>query len=108
MSGGTVEGTLYYTVISNAPDGMRFYFDRLYGYIDWASGFDGITIANENEPYGIFWGTPNCPSRNTQTWYISQGAYESGNYYLKATVSYTLLVKYVPVLFWDTDQELIQ
>ncbi|SNX52621.1 hypothetical protein [Thermoanaerobacterium sp. RBIITD] len=24
LSGGTVEGTLYYTVISNAPDGMRF------------------------------------------------------------------------------------
>ncbi|MBE3591515.1 MAG: hypothetical protein IMW84_01070 [Thermoanaerobacter sp.] len=108
LSGGTVEGTLYYTVASNVPDGMRFYFDRLYGYIDWASGFDGIMITNENEPYGVFWGTPSWPSRNIQTWYINQGAYKSGNYYLKATVSYTLLINNVPVLFWDSDQKLIQ
>lgn len=106
-SGGTVEGTLYYTKAVNDPTGMTYYFDRVYGYVAWESGFDGLAIINEDEEYGHVWGTPECPNKSNTTWDISYEAFYTSPYYFQATVSYTLLIDFVPVLFWDSDNYLI-
>lgn len=98
VSAGSVEGTLYYQ--TNIDVGNQFYADRIYGVINWVSGFDGLSITNTNEEYGHLYGTPSCPPRQMTTWDIDKFAEQEGQYYYKATVSYTLIVKNLPVLFW--------
>lgn len=107
LSGGTVEGTLSYVKAVNDPSGMRYSFKDVYGCINAESGFDGFTIANEDEVYGIAWGSPNCPTANIQTWKINYDAYMTSPYYFCATVSYRMLVNNIPVLYYDTDEVLI-
>lgn len=103
LEGGTVEGWFKYQI--NVDPSMAFYATELEGVINWSSGFDSISITNVDEVYGIFWGTPSCPSRNLQTWNINKAAENDSQYYIDATVSYTLLVQGFPVLYWDTDTE---
>ena len=105
IGGGTVEG--WFTYQTNVEPSVRFYAMKMEGYINWESGFDSISITNENEMYGVFWGTPSCPSKNYQTWNIGMMAEKQGAYYINATVSYYLLVDALPVLFWDSDSEYI-
>jgi hypothetical protein len=107
LSGGTVEGTLHYIKAVNDPDGLKYSFDYIYGYVNAESGFDGLAIINEDEMYGVVWGTPSNPSSQITTWNVNYDAYYSSPYYFRATVSYTALVNSIPVLAWDSDKVLI-
>jgi len=103
IGGGTVEGWFHYQ--TNIDPSAKFYAVDMDAIINWESGFDGVTITSEDEMYGIFWGTPSCPTRNFQTYSIGMMAEEESPYKMEATVSYYLLVECLPVIFWDTDVE---
>lgn len=103
ISGGTVEGWFHYQ--TNIDPSAVFYAVSMDAVINWDTGFDSVSITNVDEVYGIFWGTPSCPSRSLQTYSIGMMAEKQSPYKIKATVSYYLLVKGIPALFWDTDEE---
>lgn len=105
ISAGSVEGTFYYT--KGLEPEAQFYAEKIYGVVNWNTGFDSLAITNENETYGHLYATPACPPRVITTWTIDKMAYASGQYTFDATVSYSLIVKGAPVLFWDSKEKAI-
>lgn len=103
IDGGTVEGFFHYQ--TNIDPSAEFYAVDMDAVINWVTGFDGITITNVDEVYGVFWGTPDCPTKNLQTFQIGMMAEKQSPYKIKATVSYHLLVGKIPVLYWSSDEE---